>query len=281
MKRIQLWLVVLIFIFLTGAAFRLVGINWDQNQHLHPDERFLTMVTEGIIWPRSLAGYFSTATSTANPHNIGFPFYVYGTLPVFITKLLSQLVGLHSYNGLVLVGRFVSAGLDTLVIGLVWAVTFHLTGNKLASMLSALFYSLSVLPIQLSHFYAVDTFMVAGLYGSFYFLHQYLRSGYLLRPLTFAGILFGLSVASKISAVLFLPVVASTLLINLVRTQNWPRVAMSGLVFVFMAFVALRITQPYMFSSLFSVNPKVIADWQQLKSFDDPKGWFPSGRAMD
>ena len=54
---------------------RFFGLNWDQNSHLHPDERFLTMVTNGLIWPKSLAEYFNSATNPLNPNNFGYNFY--------------------------------------------------------------------------------------------------------------------------------------------------------------------------------------------------------------
>ena len=41
-------LLILIFIIVIGFLLRLIGLNWDQGQHLHPDERFLTMVSSAI-----------------------------------------------------------------------------------------------------------------------------------------------------------------------------------------------------------------------------------------
>ena len=35
---------VFITILVVAVALRVFGLNWDQGQHLHPDERFLTMV---------------------------------------------------------------------------------------------------------------------------------------------------------------------------------------------------------------------------------------------
>ena len=36
----------LILVLLAGAFFRFSGLNWDENYHLHPDERFLTIDSE-------------------------------------------------------------------------------------------------------------------------------------------------------------------------------------------------------------------------------------------
>src|SRR3972149_5874514 len=38
----------LIAILLVGFYFRFAGLNWDDNQHLHPDERFLPLVRTGM-----------------------------------------------------------------------------------------------------------------------------------------------------------------------------------------------------------------------------------------
>ena len=48
--------------------------------HMHPDERFLTMVGTAIDWPASLSEYFDTASSPLSPANRGHEFFVYGTL---------------------------------------------------------------------------------------------------------------------------------------------------------------------------------------------------------
>ena len=40
------WIVLLclLAVLAAGGYLRFSGINWDENFHLHPDERFLTMV---------------------------------------------------------------------------------------------------------------------------------------------------------------------------------------------------------------------------------------------
>ena len=43
-KRAWIYDLLLILVLVVGTYFRTVGLNWDANQHLHPDERFLTMV---------------------------------------------------------------------------------------------------------------------------------------------------------------------------------------------------------------------------------------------
>ena len=73
--RHLLWDVILVLalvlIMLTGAYFRLTGVNWDAGHHLHPDERFLSMVLSSISPVQSLEEYFNTELSSLNPANRG------------------------------------------------------------------------------------------------------------------------------------------------------------------------------------------------------------------
>src|SRR3989338_7399556 len=147
-------LIIFFIILFIAAFFRFYGINWDQNQHLHPDERFLTMVAGSMKWPNTLQEYFDTSKSTLNPHNIGYGFYVYGTYPVIFVKWVSGVLGLDNYNGLVLVGRATSAIMDTAIVFITGAIAWVIFKNKRVAFLASLFYCLSVLPIQLAHFFA-------------------------------------------------------------------------------------------------------------------------------
>src|SRR5512139_1035551 len=73
-----------------GALLRLTNLNWDQFTHIHPDERFLTMVTSAMRLPDSLGQFFDSSQSPMNPYNLGFDFFVYGTLPLFIVRVLAE-----------------------------------------------------------------------------------------------------------------------------------------------------------------------------------------------
>jgi len=88
----------LILILILGLYFRFIGVNWDQSQHLHPDERFLTMVGNAMKVPKSFSDYLNSKISTFNPENIGYNFYVYGTFPVVLNKLLAIINRADNYN---------------------------------------------------------------------------------------------------------------------------------------------------------------------------------------
>ncbi len=113
----------LLFIVAIAAILRFQGLNWDQNTHLHPDERFITMVATALEWPRSLGEYFDTATSPLNPYNRNFGTYVYGTFPLFLTKFVAEkLLDMGGYDRIFLVGRALSALMDLGTMGLAFLI---------------------------------------------------------------------------------------------------------------------------------------------------------------
>ena len=146
-KRSQLVFdILLAFVLLVGAYFRWVGWDWGEYQYLHPDERFLVWVgsdimpvgtpdaeiglvptAERIPWRaaypkeypdcQTWGGYFDASCSPMNPNNRGHGFYVYGTLPVFITRYLVEWIYGHSgFEEMTDVGRPLSALADLLTV---------------------------------------------------------------------------------------------------------------------------------------------------------------------
>ncbi len=159
----------LVTIIIIGAVFRLTGMNWDDYTHLHPDERFLTMVTNALSFPGEPAagklpagcdewgGYFDSACSPLSPYNHDFGLFVYGTFPIFLTRMVGEFVNQTGYDEIHLVGRALSALFDLSTILLIFLIGRRMYGVR-AGLLAALFLAASVLDIQQSHFFTVDTF---------------------------------------------------------------------------------------------------------------------------
>ncbi len=100
-------------ILLVGAYLRFIGLNWGEYQYLHPDERFLIWVGSDISPVEKFSDYWNTATSSLNPHNRGHSFYVYGTLPLILTRYVVEWVYGHSgFNEMTDLGRMLSAIFD-------------------------------------------------------------------------------------------------------------------------------------------------------------------------
>ena len=165
------WLLdlLLIVVLLVAAWFRLTGVNWDQNQHLHPDERFLTMVTSSLDTVDSVEDYFDTAQSSLNPHNRGYGFFVYGTLPIFLVRYVGEALGRTGYDEIHLVGRQVSALMDLGTVLLVYLIGTRLFRKRWPALLAAAFAAFSVLPIQSAHYYTVESFTNFFSFLAFYF----------------------------------------------------------------------------------------------------------------
>lgn len=266
----------LVVILLLGALFRFYGLNWDQGQHLHPDERFLTMVTQAIQWPKTLGEYFDTNTSPLNPHNQNFSFFVYGTFPLFLTKFLGGIFQMTDYFTITLFGRGLSAFLDTLSILLIFLIGKKVFPFSKIGLLAAFLYAISVLPIQLSHFYATDTFLNFFLLATTFFLTRLAYERNYIWSLL-SGICFGLSLASKISALEFLSFIAVLFLLILILWRE--KLIIHLFVFTLAAFVVFRIGQPYAFAGNtffnISLNPQFIQNLQELKNLSIPYGYFP------
>lgn len=258
--------IVLVLILLLGACFRFYGLDWDQGQHLHPDERFLTMVTTAIKIPPSPANYFDPKSSTMNPYNANFSFFVYGTLPLTITKIVATILNLGSdYNGVTLIGRSISGIFDLGTVFLIF-LTARITfppkkfGWKIP-ILASFFYAISVLPIQLSHFFAVDTFLVFFITLSYYLLIIFLFRQSILGVILL-GASLGLAIACKVSAVLFLPVVGLGIFFSFLNNRKTlsHKLAIFSIYFLTMClvfYVSLRIGDPKFFSSGHFLNPTI------------------------
>jgi dolichyl-phosphate-mannose--protein O-mannosyl transferase len=102
--------------------------------------------------------------------------YVYGTLPVYIVKWMAIQLDLNNYDHITDVGRVMSALFDIGTILFLFLITRQLYNKKVALLAAALL-ALSVLNIQLSHFYTVDTFANLFVVGTIYFALRAYQSG--------------------------------------------------------------------------------------------------------
>jgi hypothetical protein len=224
-KRYTSIKLLLIAIFLLAAFFRLYGINWDQGAHLHPDERAIIMAVIPLTYPQSIEEFLSPE-STWNPH-----FFAYGSFPFYLLKITGNALGnldirFTQYALIQIAGRYLSVISDLFTLVLVFKLgrrLFHPT----VGLLGAFFYAISVLPIQLSHFYAVDTLLTSFILLTLYQLIRFYEKPSLPRAL-FVGIFWGLALATKISAIVLIlsigfAVIADFLLLFL-KQPHKPRI---------------------------------------------------------
>ena len=202
--------ILLLAILVLGAIFRFYNVDWDDGTHLHPDERFLTMVENGLEWPDSLSDYWDSSINPLSPYNKGFGSYVYGIFPVVLAKAVGQLTGYTGYSGVYLAGRVMSGVMDLACVLIVYLIGKALY-NRRTGLLSALLFSMSVLSIQHAHFFTVDSsttfFVTLALLAA-----VRVAKGAGWGSVLLLGFSFGMAVSSKISVLTFLAVIGLALI---------------------------------------------------------------------
>lgn len=260
MKLFSKQKIIIIVIFIFALSLRILGLNWDDNNHLHPDERFLTMVTTDIKLPTSIYQYLDTSSSPLNPYNYpSYQFFVYGTFPIFLVKFLAVILHLDDYNNITLLGRVISALFDSGNIILLYFIAKKIL-KSFYVYLPSIFYALLVLPLQLSHFFTVDTFYL------FFILATFTLFAY--QKFLLAFISFALALACKLSGLYFLP------LILLFIIYFHLSIFKSSFYFL-LSFLCFRFFQPYAFLNIITPNPLFIGNLKTLSSFSNPNIFFP------
>lgn len=273
-------------ILLLGAIFRFTGLDWDQGQHLHPDERFLTMVETALEWPKEnfLGTYFDEANSKLNPRNVGYGFFVYGDFPIIVIKRIAIALDKTGYDQVHLVGRAVDA-----IVDLATLLALFLLGRKLykddrVALLAALLYAMAALAIQQSHFFVVDNFTTLFVTLALYFMVRVFEHGRFWDYVLSGGFI-GLALASKISIysiVLVMAIVGAYRLYRgwqdlgrdrmVVFEQIAVRLVISGLV----AFLAFRVFQPYAFEGPGFFGIGLSERW--LENAKEARAWVSGDR---
>jgi YYY domain-containing protein len=233
--------VILVF----GLQLRLSKVNWDEGQHLHPDERYLSIVSSELQAPDSVGEYFDSEVSPLNPYNYGDSF-VYGTFPIFLNKAVAEWldrdvdgtthwtadlfrdvlrpfgVSMEHEDGSFTfdagydsnqVGRVLSAIADMFTILLVFELGRLLYGRG-AGLVAAGLLSLTVLHIQYSHFFGSETWLALFVTATIYFSVRILKFGGGWNYV-FAGVAYGLALSTKLSALPVLGIPALAVLIRM------------------------------------------------------------------
>lgn len=202
----------LLYCILVLALFlRLFGINWDEGNHLHPDERAIVLSVLSLNLPKTLPEFFQSS-STWNPH-----FFAYGSFPFYLLRIMGDIAGIFNkqyagYDGIQLVGRFLSILFDLGTIIMIFLLGKNFK-NATAGLVASFLYGISVLPIQLSHFYAVDTPLTFFITSLLYLLLRFYENPTIKKSIII-GVLFGFAIATKISAVVTLITIWIALVID-------------------------------------------------------------------
>lgn len=280
-------------IVLGGLALRLYGLNWDANNHLHPDERQIVFRAMCLGFPGTPRpgtcdpaytgpGWLLSPASPLNPH-----FFAYGSFPLYLLAAvahglarLTQLTGgqflppdggaWDDFNHFTLVGRALSALFDAGSI-LVGGLIARRLAGRWTGVLAAAFIATIPFEVQVAHFYAVDTvmlfFILLTLLGCLMLVQGVgvpERGGDPLEPREAAwwawrlgaliGVSFALALATKVSAVpLLAPVVAALLI-------TWRRYGFDALLLAAMGAGSAGV------ASFLLVSPYTLIDWRNFQA---------------
>lgn len=276
-------ILLLSIILAVGIFFRLYNVHWDTNFHLHPDERFLTMIGLKETLPISFTQYLNPDTSPFNPFVLGFGFFVYGVLPLTFNTLIALFTHSQLYDAFTIQGRILSGCFDVLALFLVYMIAallereFHL--SEKVKFFSAFFYAISVLPIQLSHFFTVDIFLSFFILLSVYFALRFTMYKS-FASLLCTGIALGMAIACKVNALAGIPLIIILLFLPYFQKKRVKKAFFLSLaIFLITTYCTLRISDPYLFASGNFFDPHINNNFlQSIKSlayYGTPGVWYP------
>lgn len=262
----------LVPIVVLALALRLYGLNWDAGQHLHPDERWITVVTTTRVMPQwppvwsTLLDPDHSPLNTRTDYLTGEPKddFSYGSLPLFVTKAVAGImtalthVPWTDYDHAVYVGRALSALLDIGTLLIVYALARRYAAW--AGTVAAFLLAVCVEHIQLAHFFATDTWVTFFATATLWAAVRAAERGR-GRDFAIAGALAGCAVACKASvAFLAVPLLAA-IVMDVVRWHRrdarsltplaiWGRGIGAGINVFWGALVAFAVAEPYVLPRL-------------------------------
>lgn len=266
----------LFFTVFLAFALRIYGINWDNGFYFHPDERAIILFSLPLDFPASLSEFLSPA-SPLNPH-----FFAYGNFPLYLLKIISSFFAYFfdpafaTYAKTYVIGRTLSIVFDIATIIFIYKIGKDIF-TKAIGVLGAFFYTISVLPIQLAHFYAVDTMLTFFTTAILYLLVLFYKNPSVYRAMHI-GVLFGLALATKNSALVLIISILSALstdfLLLLYKNSRsslsfspfvrklFKELILYGIPFALLACVIVFVVEPYAFISFSEFLTQTMQQYQ-------------------
>ncbi|MBA3336930.1 MAG: glycosyltransferase family 39 protein, partial [Chloroflexia bacterium] len=223
----------LLSVLLAALALRLYGLNWDQGQYLHPDERYVIQyVMQGRIhfdWPPDLPTLLNPETSGLNPRSDDpatghYREFAYGALPLLVTDGAAEVLtwltdrDWHASDRVYLLGRTFSALLDALTVAIVYLIgrtAFSARVGLFAAALAAL----APMSIQLAHFLTTDSWLTFFVALCLLFSINAGDTG-LHRWFAAAGAGFGLAMATKGSVFTLAAIIVAAVVVDVIRRRQ-------------------------------------------------------------
>ncbi len=215
-----------------GVLLRLIKLDWGEGNFFHPDERNIAASVSQLSFPLQM-----------NPH-----FYAYGSFPIYLYFLITKLILIvkqppfDTFTISIMVGRMISAILSGLII---WqAYRLGKRFGKLSAVITVLLTIFSVGLIQYAHFSTVEILQAFLYLLIFEFIFKYWEQKK-MRWWLLASIILGISMATKVTSVLILPIFLLAILFSLSR-KGWIKTGLLlGFVLMFVSLCVFVITFPY------------------------------------
>tara|TARA_B100001750_G_scaffold247813_1_gene275006 strand:+ start:22129 stop:26523 length:4395 start_codon:yes stop_codon:yes gene_type:complete len=244
----RLSLAVLLVIVVSAVGLRLYGLGWDSGYPYspHPDERAMLYAVERI-----------SLDSTAK--NLNPQWFAYGSLPIYVNffaiELLEKIAPFNLHSDGRLFGRTLAA-----LAGLGVAVYFYLATvgflGRRWSLFGVALLLFSVLHVQIGHFLTVDALLCFFIMGALYSLNEFIKKGSFKKAII-VGVWIGLGVATKLTALLILPVVCVSLFLFALKARENTAITTSffrltsvsflrGFLILLTAGIVVVVCQPFM-----------------------------------
>ncbi|MBI2165422.1 MAG: glycosyltransferase family 39 protein [Chloroflexi bacterium] len=253
--RGRAWATAPALLLLLALGLRLYGMDWDQGGLFHPDERAVLMHVNDLSFPISdPSSLLDADRSTWNPR-----WFPYGSFPLYLLKGVQYLVSPLdnvTFLDLRLYGRSLSALADAFTVLIVFLLGLRLYGRRVA-LLGAAFTALAVIHIQLSHFYASDTFLTLFIALSLLFMARWMAEGS-LRSAALTGLFLGLALATKVSV---LPILVPLSVAHILYLTGSADKGLPGSRRLLKSALALGVTGVTGLAVVFLAQPYAFLDW--------------------
>lgn len=201
------WLL-LALILIIALGLRWTGLDWDNYNHYHPDERYITWVATSIEWPENLRDALDPVRSSLNPFywppdaaSEGIVVlqdeprdFAYGHVPLYLGVIATRLVErigpalilllpddwlftqdvlnvrqAIEFRHLTAVTRALTGLVDTAIIAILFLIGRRLYSPEVG-LLAAAFLAFNVMHIQIAHFFTSDPYLALFVVLALYFM---------------------------------------------------------------------------------------------------------------
>jgi hypothetical protein len=223
-----LWLTTMV-----GGFLRFYNPNWDQGHFFHPDERNIAMAVTRIRFFSHLNPEFFAYGS--------FPIYLYRSIGELMVFLTHDTAWVSDWGKINIIGRVNSAFISTLTIPLVFAVGAKLWNTKVA-WVAAFLMAFCPFLIQLAHFGITESLLIFWLMLILILSINIFQNAQKTVNYVLVGLVLGLAVGTKVSAVSFGIIPFVTFLLSDLKKSFKYFLAMGVI-----AITVFTITSPYVF----------------------------------